>query len=90
MSGNYRIVITKDAQKDKEKVKAVPALRRRAEELLEILRENPFQAPPPFEKLQWDLKGCYSRRLNRQHRLVYTVDEARKTVKILAMWTHYE
>lgn len=90
MHGEYRIVITKSAQKDKEKVKAFPALRRKAEELLEILRENPFRTPPPYEKLQGDLKGAYSRRLNQQHRLVYTVDEERKAVKIIAMWTHYE
>ena len=90
LNGNYQIVITKEAQKDKEKVKRVPALRRRAEELLEILREDPFQTPPPYEKLQRDLKGSYSRRLNRQHRIVYTVDEIRKVVKITAMWTHYE
>lgn len=90
MNGNYRLVITKEAQKDKEKVSRVPALRKRAEELLAILRTDPFQTPPPYEKLQWDLKGSYSRRLNRQHRLVYTVDEERKVVKITAMWTHYE
>ena len=54
------------------------------EELLEILRENPFQTPPPYEKLQGDFKGAYSRRLNRQHRLIYMADEERKTVKIIA------
>lgn len=90
LSGKYRIVITKTAQKDKEKVKNIPALKRRADELLQILRENPFQTPPPYEKLQWDLKGSYSRRINRQHRLVYTVDEENKIVKIISMWTHYE
>ena len=90
MHGKYQIVITKSAQKDKEKVRAIPALKRKTEELLEILRENPFQTPPPYEKLQADFKGAYSRRLNRQHRLVYMVDEERKTVKIIAMWTHYE
>jgi Txe/YoeB family toxin of toxin-antitoxin system len=62
----------------------------RREELLTILSENPFQTPPPFEKLVGDLAGAYSRRINIQHRLVYQVYEAERTVKVLRMWTHYE
>ena len=90
MSGKYRIVITKAAQKDKEKVKQIPALKRNAENLIELLRNNPFQNPPPYEKLAGNLSACYSRRLNAQHRLVYMVYEEEKTVKILSMWSHYE
>ena len=91
MSGElYRIVITKAAQKDKEKIKQYPALRRNVENLLELVRVNPFQNPPPYEKLLGNLSSCYSRRINAQHRFVYTVDEEIKTVKIISMWTHYE
>ena len=90
MSGKYRIVITKAAQKDKEKVKQIPALKRNAENLIELLRNNPFQNPPPYEKLAGNLSACYSHRLNAQHRLVYMVYEEEKTVKILSMWSHYE
>ena len=90
MSGKYRIVITKAAQKDKEKVKQIPALKRNAENLIELLRNNPFQNPPPYEKLAGNLSACYSRRLNAQHRLVYMVYEEEKTVKILSMWSRYE
>ena len=90
MSGKYRIVITKAAQKDKEKVKQIPALKRNAENLIELLRNNPFQNPPPYEKLAGNLSACYSRRLNAPHRLVYMVYEEEKTVKILSMWSHYE
>ena len=90
MTGKYKIVITKAAQRDKEKIRAIPTLKKRVDEFLNILRENPYQNPPPYEKLQGNLKGAYSRRINRQHRLIYTVDEEKKTVKIVAMWTHYE
>lgn len=90
MPGEYAIRILKGAQKDKEKVKAIPAMRRNVEELLEILRVNPYQNPPPYEKLVGNMRGMYSRRINRQHRLVYEVDETSKTVRIVAMWTHYE
>lgn len=91
MSGEtYRIVITKAAQKDKEKIKQYPALRRNVQNLLELITVNPYQNPPPYEKLLGNLNSCYSRRINAQHRLVYTVDEELKTVKIISMWTHYE
>ena len=89
-NGNYKIVITKAAQKDKAKIKTLPALRNKVDILLEILKNNPYKTPPPYEKLIGDFSSCYSRRINRQHRLVYMVDEAQKTVKIIAMWTHYE
>ncbi len=89
-SGNYSIVITRDAQKDKEKIKAVPALKNSVDSLLYILRQNPYQNPPPYEKLQGNFKEYYSRRINRQHRLVYRVIEESKTVMIVSMWTHYE
>ena len=90
MSGKYRIVITKSAQKDKEKIKQQPALKKKVNNLLEIIKDNPYQNPPPYEKLLGNLSKCYSRRINIQHRLVYTVDEEQKVVKIISMWTHYE
>lgn len=86
---NYRIVIIKSAQKDKGKIKSVPALKRNVEKLLEILKKSPYQNPPSYEKLI-GLPNMYSRRINRQHRLVYQVFEEEKTVKIISMWTHYE
>lgn len=90
MPGEYTIKIAGSAQKDKEKVKQHPAMKAKVEQLLDILRENPWQSPPPYEKLKGDLAGMYSRRINVQHRLVYQVFEKEKTVRILAMWTHYE
>lgn len=92
MSGEarYALKILKGAQKDKEKVKQIPALRKNVEELLAIIRENPFQNPPPYEKLVGNMRGMYSRRINKQHRLVYEVDEEAKLVRIVSMWTHYE
>lgn len=90
MNGEYRIVITKSAQKDKEKIKALPALKNNVDILLAVLRNNPFQNPPPYERLQGSFSAYCSRRINRQHRLVYTVDEAERVVKIVSMWTHYE
>jgi toxin YoeB len=75
--------------KDAKKL-AAASLKRKAEELLAILRENPFQNPPPYEKLVGDLSGAYSRRINIQHRLIYQVYEDQRTVKILRMWTHYD
>ena len=86
---SWKIVFTKQAQKDAKKLSA-SGLRSNAEELIQILGVNPFQAPPPFEKLVGDLAGAYSRRINIQHRLVYQIIEDQKIVKIIRMWTHYE
>ena len=85
----WRLVFTKQAQKDAKKLTAV-GLRQKAEELLEILGENPFQNPPPYEKLVGDLTGAYSRRITIQHRLVYQIYKDERVVKVLRMWTHYE
>jgi len=85
----WRLVFTKQAQKDALKLSAA-GLRSRAEQLLDILRENPYQNPPPYEKLVGDLAGAVSRRINIQHRLVYQVLEEQKVVKVIRMWTHYE
>ena len=85
----WRVVFTKQAQKDAKKLSAAH-LRSKAAELLEILRENPFRNPPRCEKLVGDLAGAYSRRINIQHRLVYQILEEERIVKILRMWTHYE
>jgi Txe/YoeB family toxin of toxin-antitoxin system len=85
----WRLVFTRQAQKDAKRISQA-GLRDKAEFLLEIIRENPFKTPPPFEKLVGDLSGAYSRRINIQHRLVYQVLEDIKTVKIIRMWTHYE
>ena len=86
---SWRIVFTKQAQKDAKKLSAA-GLRPKAEKIVEILRENPYQVPPPYEKLVGDLAGACSRRINIQHRLVYQIIEDEKTVKIIRMWTHYE
>jgi Txe/YoeB family toxin of toxin-antitoxin system len=85
----WRIVYTRQAQKDAKRI-AAAGLRAKAEQLLKILSENPFQTPPHFEKLVGDLSGAYSRRINIQHRLVYQVLKESKTVKVIRMWTHYE
>lgn len=85
----YTIVFAKAAQKDKALLKQA-GLDGKAKLLLNLMMENPFTNPPAYEKLSGDLKDCYSRRINRQHRIVYMVDEDSKTVKILRMWTHYE
>lgn len=85
----YSIVFGKNALKDIPKLKAIK-LDRKTKALIDILRENPYQTPPPYEKLQGDLQGAYSRRINIQHRLVYEVIEDMQTVKIISMWTHYE
>lgn len=85
----YRIVYTKTATKDIPKLKSAH-LDGKAKSLIEIIRENPFQNPPPYEKLMGDLNGAYSRRINVQHRLVYEVYESEKTIKIISLWTHYE
>lgn len=89
MVGPWRLVFTKQAQKDAKKLSSAN-LRSKAEELLEILKEDPFRNPPRYEKLVGDLAGAYSRRINIQHRLVYQVLEEERTVKVLRMWTHYE
>ena len=85
----WRVVYTKQAKKDAKKLFAAE-LRSKAETLLDILRENPYQTPPPYEKLIGDLKGAYSRRINIQHRLVYQILDDEKAVKVIRMWTYYE
>jgi len=86
---NWRVVYSKHAQKDAKKL-AKSKLKNRAQELLAVLKNDPFQNPPPFEKLVGDLEGAYSRRINIQHRLVYQVMADDRVVKVLRMWTHYE
>ena len=86
---SWRIVFTKQAQKDAKKVSA-SNLKPKAEKIIKILRQNPLQTPPPYEKLVGDLAGAYSRRLNIQHRIVYQVIPDEKAVKLIRMWTHYE
>ncbi len=86
---SWELVYAKQAQKDAKKLSSA-GLRPKAEELLGILKLDPYQNPPPFEKLVGDLGGAYSRRINIQHRLVYEVFVAEKTVRVLRMWTHYE
>lgn len=86
---SWKLVYTKKAQHDAKKLNAA-GLRPKAEELLNILRENPFQKPPSFEKLVGDLDGAYSRRINIQHRLVYQIIKEKKIVKVIRMWSHYE
>ncbi len=85
----WRVVFTNRALKDAKKLSAA-GLRSKAETLLNILRENPYQTPPPFEKLIGDLSGAYSRRINIQHRLIYQILDDENTVKVIRMWTHYE
>ena len=86
---SWKLVFTKQAQKDAKKLVSA-GLKPKAEQLLEILKEDPFQKPPPYEKLVGDLSGSYSRRINIQHRLVYQVYEAEQVVKIIRLWTHYK
>ena len=85
----WNIYYTKQAQKDARKL-ASSGLKNKAKELLRIISEDPYQNPPPYEKLVGDLSGALSRRINIQHRLVYQVYEQEKSVKILRLWTHYE
>ena len=85
----FQLLYTKAAQKDARNLN-LAGLKDKALALLEIIAENPFQNPPPYEKLIGDLSGAYSRRINIQHRLVYQVLEAEKIVKVLRLWTHYE
>ena len=86
---NYKLIFAKQAQKDALKIKNA-GLKDDVLELLEILKNNPYRNPPPYEKLVGDLSGVYSRRINVKHRLVYQVLEEQRTVKVLRMWTHYE
>ena len=85
----WKLVYTRQAQRDAKKLGAA-GLKEKAVELLEILERNPYETPPPYEKLKGDLTGACSRRINVQHRLVYQVLEKEKTVKIIRLWTHYE
>ena len=85
----WRLVYTKQAQKDAKKLSAA-GLRPKAEKLLDLLAEDPFKTPPRYERPLGDMTGAYSRRINIQHRLVYQVIEDKKVVKIIRMWTHYE
>ncbi len=85
----YRLAFTTRARKDAKKL-ARSGLQIKAQQLLDLLEENPYHNPPPYEKLVGDLQGCYSRRINIHNRLVYEVLESKKLVRVLAMWTHYE
>ena len=85
----WKVVYAKQAQKDAKKL-SISGLKSKAEEIIGILKENPYQTPPSYEKLVGDLSGAYTRRLNIQHRIVYQVINADKIVKVLRMWTRYE
>ena len=85
----FTLVYTKQANKDAKKISSA-GYKAKAQELLDVVSVNPYQNPPPYEKLMGDLNGAFSRRINIQHRLVYQVIEKQKIVKILRMWTHYE
>ena len=85
----YRVEYYKNAVKDIQKLKQ-NKLDKKAKQLIDLIKENPLQNPPPYEKLIGDLKQYYSRRINIQHRLVYKINEETKTIKILSMWNHYE
>ena len=85
----YQVVFTKQAMKDRQRIKEA-GLQDRAKHLLDVLSKDPFQNPPSYEKLVGDLAGFYSRRINLQHRLVYSVHPEKHIVKVLRMWTHYE
>jgi len=86
---SWTLVFTRQAQKDAKKI-AQSGLKPQASRLLDALRDDPFQTPPPYEKLMGDLSGAYSRRINIQHRLIYQVLKDIHTIKIIGMWTHYE
>jgi Txe/YoeB family toxin of toxin-antitoxin system len=86
---NWRLVFTKQAQKDAKKI-VRSALKPQASKLLEIVKNNPYQNPPPYEKLVGDLTGAFSRRVTIQHRLIYQILDDIKTVKVIRMWTHFE
>ena len=86
---SWKLYYTKQAQKDARKL-ASSGLRGKAQDLLQIIEKDPYQNPPPYEKLVGDLAGAYSRRINIQHRLIYQVLEEEKAIKVLRLWTHYE
>ncbi len=86
---SWELVYTKHAQKDAKKL-AASGLKPKGQKLLALIAENPYQNPPPYEKLVGDMAGAYSRRINIQHRLVYQVLDEERIVKVLRMWTHYE
>lgn len=85
----WQVILSRQASKDAKKL-AQAGLKPQAKLLLEILTENPYTTPPPYEKLVGNLRGFYSRRISLQHRLVYRIDESEKVVHVLRMWTHYE
>ena len=85
----WEIVYTKQAQKDAKKL-ASSGLKNKVKKLLDIIQKDPYQNPPPYEKLVGDLSGAYSRRINIQHRLVYQIYEKKQTIKVIRLWTHYE
>jgi Txe/YoeB family toxin of toxin-antitoxin system len=86
---SWALFFTKDAEKDAKRLKQA-GLKEKTGNLLEVIEQNPFQNPPPYEKLVGDLQGLYSRRITIQHRLVYQVLQDEQSVKVLRMWTHYE
>lgn len=86
---NWELRYTRQAQKDAKKLSA-SGLKKKAQALLDVIREDPYQNPPPYEKLVGDLTGAYSRRINIQHRLVYQVYEEEHVIKVIRLWTHYE
>jgi len=85
----YKVLFSRNAQKDAGKIKK-SNLSLKCQDLIKLLSEDPFADIPPYEKLVGDFKGCYSRRINIQHRLIYEVDGAQKIVKVIRMWSHYE
>jgi Txe/YoeB family toxin of toxin-antitoxin system len=86
---SWQVVFTKQALKDAKKINSA-GLKEKAENIIKLLQNNPYQNPPSFEKLVGDLTGAFSRRINIQHRMVYQIYEKEKTVKVIRMWTHYE
>ena len=88
---SWRVVFSRQAQKDARKLaSSSPALKQRAQELIDLLADDPWRSPPPFEGLVGDLRGAYSRRINIQHRLVFSVEEDQQLVKVLRLWSHYD
>ena len=85
----HEIIYRKQVLKDIPKLKEI-GLNKKAKQLIDILKNNPYQNPPPYEKLVGDLSGTYSRRINNKHRLVYQINEEKKVIRILSVWTHYE